>query len=284
MGSNMKNKKDTKSKKDTEELIEATNLMSCLSGLKIGNKPIIYFIPNILTLIGLCFGLTTIHIALKEQWAFCIFTVLLAALFDFFDGKVARKLGATSLFGAEFDSISDFATFGIAPAVTIYLVSLQNYGKIGWVISLFFAVCMGMRLARFNTYSIEGTTPEWFQGFSIGVPAPAGAYLLLIPIMFESWLNIKICTFVYAIWTIVTAILLVSKLPTFVLKSKKRIIQPKHIKTVIFVLLILIGSLYSFTWPTMILIGIVYIALIPLSIKLCNKQKEQILSEKDTVK
>lgn len=246
---------------------------------KIGVKPITFFIPNILTLCGMCCGLTGIHMALVEKWSLAIVVILLAGFFDGIDGRVARKLGASSRFGAELDSLSDSATFGIAPAVIIYLDTLYRMGRFGWAIAVLFAVCMALRLARFNTCSIEGTSAPWMEGFATGVPAPAGAYLLLMPIMIEQWLHISIYVWISAAWTVLVAGLLISRLPTFLLKTKKRMISPHHIASMLMVIAIFLGIAYSFTWPTMIGIGVAYAFLIPVSMRIVRARKKVYESE-----
>lgn len=240
---------------------------------KIGVKPLTFFIPNILTLLGMCCGITSIHMALRGAWSLVIVAILLAGLFDGLDGRVARKLGASSRFGAELDSLSDSATFGISPAVVVYVDSLYRMGNFGWAIALLFAVCMALRLARFNTCSIEGSAPAWMDGLATGVPAPGGAYLLLMPVMLEQWLHIHIYVGVYAFWTVLVAGLLISRLPTFLLKSKKRMILPHQIATMLVCIVIFLGILYSFPWVTMLAVGVFYAGSIPFSVRRAAAQR-----------
>lgn len=242
----------------------------------IGMKPITFFIPNILTLIGMCCGITGIHMALAGKWQLAISAILLAAFFDGIDGRVARKLGAATRFGAELDSLSDFATFGIAPAIIVYLDALNRLGKVGWTASLLFALCMAMRLARFNTCSIEDSNPSWMEGFATGVPAPAGAYLLLMPIMIEQWFQVQVYSLVYALWALIVAGLLISRLPTFLLKTKRRMISPQHIASMLMMIVVFLGIAYSFTWATLVGIGIGYILLIPISVRIVQKRKAEV--------
>ena len=130
-------------------------------------------IPNILTLLALCAGLTSIRFGLLEQWQLAVVALFAAAIFDGLDGRVARILKGTSKFGAELDSLSDFISFGVAPAIVLYLWTMQTWGNIGWLVVLIFSVCCALRLARFNTNLDEPNTPPWAVNFFTGVPAPA---------------------------------------------------------------------------------------------------------------
>jgi len=141
-------------------------------------------IPNVLTLAALCSGLTAIRFALQGEFRLAVIAVIVAAIFDALDGRVARRLGVTSRFGAELDSLSDFLCFGVAPALVLYLASLKDGGALGWVATLMFPICSALRLARFNTGLLADTPPPaWTGSYFTGVPAPAGALLALIPLV-----------------------------------------------------------------------------------------------------
>lgn len=227
-------------------------------------KPMRSFIPNILTLSGMCCGLTGIHMALEGHRTAAIVAVLMGAFFDGIDGRTARRLGVASRFGAELDSLADSAAFGIAPAVIVYVSSLNVLGKIGWVIALLFAMCMALRLARFNTHDIEQSEPEWRKGLATGVPAPAGAYMLLFPMMVERLLGYSTPVLVYAAWTLLTAGLLVSRLPTPLLKGKKSTtFSPQKSVGISLGVVVLLGLLYSCPWAVMVVIGLGYLILLP---------------------
>src|SRR5882724_12240578 len=141
-------------------------------------------IPNVLTLAALCSGLTAIRFALHEQFPLAVVAIIVAAIFDALDGRVARRLGVTSRFGAELDSLSDFLCFGVTPALVLYMSSLKDAGALGWVVTLMFPMCSALRLARFNT-ALDADTPPpaWTGAYFTGVPAPAGALLALIPLV-----------------------------------------------------------------------------------------------------
>jgi CDP-diacylglycerol--serine O-phosphatidyltransferase len=236
-----------------------------------------------LTLTGMCCGITGIHAALVGKMSYAVSAILLAALFDGIDGRTARKLKVSSRFGAELDSLSDFATFGIAPSVVMFLFALSSLGKFGWAVALLFSMCMALRLARFNTNSIENSAPLWMEGLAIGVPAPAGAYLFLMPIMLCQWLGVHIPAGCCALWGLISACLLVSRIPTFLLKtvlleevfakwdgSSIPLLMPVSL-----LLLIFIGCAYSFTGATMVAIGIAYITSLPFSFLYAKRKRER---------
>ena len=140
-------------------------------------------IPNILTLMAMSAGLTAIRFALQERWEFAAYAILIAAILDTLDGRVARILKGSSKFGAELDSLSDFLSFGIAPAMMLYLWAMQDTGRFGWALTLLYAVACALRLARFNTQIEEPDAPAWTKNFFSGVPSPAGAGLVLMPLI-----------------------------------------------------------------------------------------------------
>src|SRR6476619_5095823 len=142
-------------------------------------------VPNILTLLALCAGMTAIRFAVKGQFEYAVFAIIAAGVFDGLDGRLARLLKATSSFGAELDSLADFVSFGVAPAAVLYLWTMPQLNSIGWAIGLFYAVCCALRLARFNT-QLTAEPPPWRANFFSGAPAPAGAGLLMLP-MFVSF-------------------------------------------------------------------------------------------------
>jgi CDP-diacylglycerol--serine O-phosphatidyltransferase len=220
--------------------------------------------------------------ALNNKCSFALFAILMAAFFDGIDGRVARKLGAVSRFGAELDSLSDFATFGIAPAVIAYVFVLNRLGNMGWTIALLFAMSMALRLARFNTNSINGVHQPWMAGLATGVPAPAGAYMLLWPLMVGLWLNIGVDAFVFGGWAIFIAGLTISRLPTFLLKSKGNAVPQRFAAVSLLAVVAILGLAYSYTWFTLTLIGVLYLISIFFSIRLCRVEREKFFAEKNT--
>jgi CDP-diacylglycerol---serine O-phosphatidyltransferase len=224
-------------------------------------------IPNMFTILALCAGLTGIRFAVDERWDAAVIALVAAGIFDGLDGRIARLLGGSSKFGAELDSLSDVISFGVAPAVTLYLWSLTGAATLGWTVALLFAVCCALRLARFNSKLDEPDPMPWAGQFFTGVPAPAGAGLALMPIMLSFELGDTVFRHpaVVAPVMLVVAGLMVSKLPIY---SFKRIRVPHHlIVPTLLAVGVLAGLLISATWITLILIGIAYVANIPLSIR-----------------
>ena len=223
-------------------------------------------VPNVLTLLALCAGMTAIRFAINGQFQEATISIIAAGVFDGLDGRLARLLKATSSFGAELDSLSDFVSFGVAPAAVLYLWTMTQLHSLGWAIVLFYAVCCALRLARFNT-QLAAEPPPWRANFFSGAPAPAGAGLLMVP-MFVSfewgdwiprspWLN--------AVWISGVALLMVSNVPTV---SLKRIRIPPHL---VMPTLLGIGVATAFfttaPWPTLTCVGALYLASIPLTIR-----------------
>ena len=240
-----------------------------------------YLLPNILTLAGVCLGISSIKFSLDGNYTFAVIFILFAAILDTLDGRIARLIKGTSDFGKELDSLTDFVSFGIAPVFILYFWELNNYGKLGWAITLIYSVCCVLRLARFNLTKIE-TQQNWKNNYFEGVPSPAGGLLILMPLIFELSdinmnINIKSLT---PYFTILIAFLLVSKLPTL---SLKRIsISPK---TTVFILLgigtVFISLLY-YTFETLLIFGILYLVSLPLGyISYKNNLKKHVLESLD---
>ena len=222
-------------------------------------------IPNVLTIAALCSGLTAIRFALHEQFPLAVIAIIVAAIFDALDGRVARRLGVTSRFGAELDSLSDFLCFGVAPALVLYLASLKDGGALRWVATLMFPICSALRLARFNTGLLADTPPPaWTGSYFTGVPAPAGALLALIPLM-VSFEEVAWPRHALVVGATLVAVggLMVSRLPTFSFKKGR---VPRHL--VLPSLLgaaLVMGVIVSAPWIGLSLLGLVYLSLIPFS-------------------
>ena len=221
-------------------------------------------LPNMLTLIGVCIGLTSIRFALDEKFEFAIIAILFAALFDWLDGRIARLIKGTSEVGKELDSLADVISFGVAPAFIMYFWTLSSLGKFGWLVCLIYVSCVALRLARFNVNSNQ--EPSWRDNFFEGVPSPAGGILVLTPLIFSlselefTTINYK---FVVPIFFVTTSLLLISKFPTY---SFKKIIIPR--KTTIFLLfgiVLFFGLLLIYTFKVLAITSLIYLLLIPIS-------------------
>ena len=231
-------------------------------------------LPNMLTLIGVCIGLSSIKFALDAKFELSIIAIIFAALFDSLDGRIARLIKATSKVGKELDSLTDVISFGVAPAFVMYFWSLNNLGKFGWLLCLIYIVCVTLRLARFNINS--NTEPSWRDNFFEGVPSPAGGILVLMPLIFSlSELDIFNVNYnlIVPIFFITTSFLLISKFPTY---SLKRIVIPRSMT--IFLLLgivLFFGLLLIYTFKVIALSGAIYLSLIPISFLHYQKIKKQ---------
>ena len=226
-------------------------------------------LPNLITIIGVCIGLSSIKFALDSRFDLSIIAILFAAIMDSLDGRVARLIKGTSKVGKELDSLTDVISFGVAPAFIMYFWNLNQIEKIGWLLSLTYVVCVALRLARFNITSNKDH--EWKDNFFQGVPAPAGAILVLMPLILEKAdiLLINNYTFITSVMFIIVPLLMISKIPTY---SLKKIIIPR--KATIFLLFgigIFVGILIIYTFKTVFVSGLIYILLIPISAIHYNK-------------
>lgn len=228
--------------------------------------PMRLLIPNLITLLALCAGLSAIRMALEGKFDFAIYLVLLAAILDSMDGRIARLLKGTSKFGAELDSLADFVSFGAVPALILYLWGMKAAGPFGWIAVLVFSICGALRLARFNVQIDDPNRPAWMANFFTGVPIPAAAILLLLPVYLErSGLpNLLSPPFVATAYTIVIALLMVSKVPVFSGKKlgarvPRESVLPLFVASVAFVAL-----LFSYPWEVLSLGSIAYLISLPI--------------------
>lgn len=223
-------------------------------------------LPNLMTLLALSAGLTAVRLGLEGTFEKAVIAILLAAVLDGLDGRVARMLNATSPFGAELDSLSDFVCFGVTPALLLYLWSLQTLGTLGWILALVFVACCGLRLARFNTQAMGARDlPVWAYNYFTGVPAPAGAGLALLPLI----LSFEVAPDVFGHPALVggvliaAAALMVSRLPTYSLKK----VRIPH--WALMPLLVAFGGLAALLittpWLTLAVVGSLYVVSLPLS-------------------
>jgi CDP-diacylglycerol--serine O-phosphatidyltransferase len=204
--------------------------------------------------------------------------ILLAAILDALDGRIARLIKGTSEFGKELDSLTDFVSFGIAPVFTLYFWELNKYGKLGWAITLIYSVCCVLRLARFNLTKFE-ETQEWKNNFFEGIPSPAGGLLILMPLIYElTNLNLELdLKYLTPYLTVLVAILLVSKIPTLALK--KISISPKMTIFLLLAVGIIFIALLFYTLETLLIFGLFYLISIPISIFLYVKQNKKNLKK-----
>ena len=242
----------------------------------VSSKKTRYLLPNILTLGGVCLGISSIKFSIDGNYNLAVIFIMLAAILDALDGRIARLIKGTSEFGKELDSLTDFVSFGIAPVFILYFWELNNYGKFGWAIALIYSVCCVLRLARFNLTKID-SQHDWKNNFFEGIPSPAGGLIILIPLIYElSDLNFKFeIKNITPYFTILIAFLLVSKIPTL---SLKRISISS--KTTIFLLLavgMIFIALLFYTFETLLVFGVIYLVSIPVSFFIFKNQQRKYL-------
>ena len=232
-------------------------------------------LPNMLTLIGVCIGLSSIKFALDEKFELSIIAIIFAALIDGLDGRIARLIKGTSKVGKELDSLTDVISFGVAPSFVMYFWLLNNLGKFGWLLCLIYVVCVALRLARFNVSSND--EPSWKDNFFEGVPSPAGGILVLMPLIFSlSGFDFLIISYnvLVPVFFISVSFLLISKLPTY---SLKKIIIPRSMTVfLLFGIVLFFGLLLIYPFKVVFLSGFIYLSLIPISFlhyRKINKQK-----------
>ena len=237
-----------------------------------------YILPNILTIAGVCLGISSIKFSLDLNFSMAVIFITLAAILDALDGRIARLIKGTSEFGKELDSLTDFVSFGIAPAFIIYFWELNKYGKLGWAITLIYSVCCVLRLARFNLTKFK---PEdtWKQNYFEGVPSPIGALLILSPLVIEltNFNFLFNVNYFVPIFTLIIAILLISKIPTYSFKKIK--IKPALTVFILLGIGISLVTLMFFTFETLLMFSALYILSIPMSCFTYYSNKKSIQSD-----
>ncbi len=229
--------------------------------------PVRAVLPNVVTLLSLCAGLTSIRMSIEMRYEFAIAAVAIAAVLDGLDGQVARFLKSASRFGAELDSLADFVNFGVAPGILLYVWALDETGSIGWIAALIFAICAALRLARFNVALHGPVKPEWQSAYFVGVPAPAAAMIVFLPVYLEfigaphGFLTAP----VVLVYTLIVAVLMVSLVPTWSSKLIGRRIRRDLVLPLFVLVVLIVALLLSFPWHTMTVLSLAYLASLPLS-------------------
>ncbi len=228
--------------------------------------PVRVLLPNLITLLALCAGLTAMRMAVEGNMQLALAAIVFAALLDGIDGRIARMLKGTSRFGAELDSLADFVNFGVAPALILYFWGLHELKSAGWIAALVFAICAALRLARFNVMIDEPNQPIWAGNFFTGIPAPAGAITVLLPIYLNllgapTGLVVVWLTFLY---TLAIALLMVSRLPVFSGKRVGKRVPAEMVLPVFVVVVLFFALLISYPWEVLTLGTLAYLACLPL--------------------
>ena len=232
-----------------------------------GTLPIRTVIPNALTVLALCAGLTAIRFGLEARYEAAVVAIIVASVFDALDGRVARFLKGTTRFGAELDSLTDFVNFGVAPVLVLYLWSLSEIGGIGWIAVLGYAVCCALRLARFNVALEDPDKPAWSANYFVGVPAPAGALLVMLPLYldFIGISFLKTLPLLIAIHCFFVAFLMVSRVPTFSGKRMGLRIDREMVMPILLLVGFAAAVILNYPWYGFTAIALAYLAVIPLS-------------------
>ena len=249
-----------------------------------------HLLPNLATVAGLCTGLSSIRFAMMDRYEEAVIAIIIAAILDGVDGRIARLLKASSDFGAELDSLSDFICFGVGPAVVVYMLTLNTIGGFGWAITLFFSVCMALRLARFNAMNIKEQR-EAFQNaddkvkespimmagknkFFVGTPAPSAAFISLLPLMihFAFQVDWVLNPVLYSFVMLGSGFLMISRIPTYSFKSAR--IPRSWALASLVIATLMIGLIITAPWHFACAIVVSYIALIPFSYRDFKKLRE----------
>jgi CDP-diacylglycerol--serine O-phosphatidyltransferase len=231
--------------------------------------PLRMMAPNLITLLALCAGLTAIRVAVEGKIELAIAAIVFAALLDGVDGRVARMLKGTSRFGAELDSLADFVNFGVAPALILYFWGLHELGNAGWIGALVFAICAGLRLARFNVMIDDPNKPAWAGNFFTGVPAPAGAITVLLPLylFFLGMPQSIVVAWITLAYTLTIGFLMVSRVPVFSGKQFGSRVAPEQVLPIFLVVVLFIALLIAYPWPVLTLGTLAYLVSLPFGVR-----------------
>lgn len=224
--------------------------------------PVRTLVPNVITLLALCAGLTAIRLSVEGKLEWALGAIVFAAILDGIDGRVARMIKGQSRFGAELDSLADFVNFGVAPGLILYFWELQDLKSAGWIAALVFAICVSLRLARFNVMTEDPTRAAWTGNFFVGIPAPAGAITVLLPIYVNllGGPKFSVITFLY---TLLIAFLMVSRLPVYSGKKFGNRVPPEMVLPTFVLVVSFVALLVSYPWEVLTLGTLAYLAFLP---------------------
>lgn len=246
--------------------------------------PMRYVIPNVLTILAICAGVSGIRLAFEHRYESAILMVLLAAILDGVDGRIARLMNGTSPFGAQMDSLADVVNFGVAPALVVYSYVLNAAHQVGWVAALVYCIACCLRLARFNVMLDNTEIPRWQKEYFVGVPAPAGALLVLLPIYLgtlglvpgSGW------ALLFSLYTVIIAFLLISRLPVWNGKTIGQQLRRDIVVPGMLFLVIYVGFLATYTWQTLLITAIGYMIFLPFSVVAYRKRAIREAENPDT--
>jgi len=242
-------------------------------GPRLREIPLRMMVPNLITVLAICAGLSGIRLAFEGRYELAVAMVLLAAFLDGIDGRIARMMRATSNFGVQMDSLADIVNFGVAPALVLYVYVLDQARSFGWIAALIFTISAGLRLARFNVMTERPNKPKWLSEYFVGVPAPAGALLVLLPV-YLGFLGLEQTLFVAyasAIYTVAIGYLLVSRIPVWSGKAQG-MIRRENALPFILVVVVYVALLMSFTWEVLAVTSILYLCTLPFGARQWQKK------------
>ena len=229
--------------------------------------PVRMLVPNVITLLAICAGLTSIRLSIEGRMSLAVYAIVFAAALDGIDGRIARMIKGQSKFGAELDSLADFVNFGVAPALMLYFWQLHELGNAGWIAAMVFAISGGLRLARFNATMDDPNKPAFAANFFTGVPAPAGAITVLLPI-YVAFLDLgRLPAAVTAAYTLLIAFLMVSRLPVFSGKTKRMRVAPELVLPAFVAVIVFIALLIAYPWHVLSIGTVLYLLALPLGYK-----------------
>jgi CDP-diacylglycerol--serine O-phosphatidyltransferase len=227
--------------------------------------PVRTLVPNLITLLALCAGLTGIRLAIEGRLEWALAAIVFAAALDGVDGRIARLIKGQSRFGAELDSLADFVNFGVAPGLILYFWGLHELGNVGWIAAMVFAICAGLRLARFNVAIDDPNRPSWAGNFFTGVPAPAGAIVVLLPIYvdFLGMPRLAVVVLLTLVYTLAIALLMVSRLPVYSGKQIGTRVRPEMVLPIFVVVVLFVAVLLSYPWHVLTVGTLCYLVGLP---------------------
>jgi CDP-diacylglycerol---serine O-phosphatidyltransferase len=239
--------------------------------------PIRTLVPNVITLLALCAGLTAIRMAAEGRLELALGAIVFAAALDGIDGRIARMIKGTSRFGAELDSLADFVNFGVAPALILYFWGLHDLKSAGWIAAMVFAICAGLRLARFNVAIDEPNKPAFAANFFTGVPAPAGAITVLLPIylFFLGAPREPVLVTATLAYTLAIAFLMVSRLPVFSGKTLGNRVPPEMVLPVVILVVLFVALLIGYPWEVLTIGTLLYLGSLPLGYRSYHRQQRE---------
>lgn len=253
-------------------------------GPRLREIPLRLVIPNLITVLAICAGLSGVRLAFENRFELAVAMVLVAAFLDGIDGRIARMMKATSKFGEQMDSLADIVNFGVAPALVLYAYTLDQARSFGWIAALIYVIAAGLRLARFNVMIEREVKAPWQNEFFVGVPAPMGAMLVMLPV-YVSFLGVEpTTTFAYiaSAYTVLIGYLLISRLPVWSGKSETSKIRRDMVLPVILLVMVYVAMLMSFTWEVLALTVAAYLIFLPFSARLWHKRYGTLTIDEDS--